>query len=147
MMNKQSFEFVLNNPTTEIKKLVLFSPTNIHRPLTAPMQSMLMKVLRAEGENSKNIEVSDAKGSAELDGESLVTMLMMAKDQDEEFYFRFYDRFEALILSANICKINDLEKKLEKGHLQMMNQDDTDKLMGEYLTHFLLPSVISQTQN
>lgn len=138
-----SFVYELQNPTSELKKIELHGPTAVHNPLTCSMQSMLMKVLRAE---SEGVEVSqDNKDSDQkIDGTALVTALMMAKGQDDEFYARFCDKFKNLLLSANICKINDSDQKLQVGHFNFISQSDFDKLMGEYLSNFLLPSIISQ---
>lgn len=143
-----SFEYILKDPVLNIKKLTCFEPTAVHRSLVCRLKKMLVNATMGAQEKAK--EFQDPKNkqaqnqeNSEFTPELILQMLEMSPGQDEDFLTRFYDHFSALLLSSNICKM-DNEKGLDDATYGRMSMRDIDKIMGEYIVNFLMPSIISQ---
>ena len=151
-MEKAFFEFTLAHPidggkTTE---LMLHMPRNVHRPLTAKLDSMLFGGMM-EFSKSANVNVTDTPSSEDADENALsaftplqiVGMLKVIPSKDYSFYESFCDTFKALMLSSNICKAKETDKGLTVGQYDSMSIEDGDKLLGEYIKRFFIISASS----
>lgn len=156
-MSKKSFTYELKthifpNSPNQVKTLTCFEPTKLHQSLVCQLKTMLMKTMMASAkenkdivnENKKKDNKEDKKEDTKIDAEMFITIVTLAAGQDEEFSSRFYDVFECLLLSSNICQ-TDKQIGLDKLVYDQFLMEDVDNLMGEYIVNFLTPSVILQT--
>ena len=147
-MQQSFFEFTLTTPISgNVTTLSLHAPCNIHRPLTAKLDSMLKSGMfklaqysSAQGNEEQAPAAPKDDKSSFMEAAQIMDMLPMIPSDDFSFYGDFCDTFKALMLSDGICKITD--KRIGTGHYDSMSQNDGNRLMGEYIANFF-PILIS----
>lgn len=120
-------------------ELILYAPRNLHRPLAAKLENMIMSGMFSVQQTMKETVESknNEKFNNEMSPEDIIKMLQVIPSQNYDFYPEFCDIFKALILSDGICKFID-NKKIEIAHYDEITLYDSDRLMGEYLKNFFI---------
>lgn len=130
-----------------IKKIMLYEPTNIHRPLTAKIESMMMggmaKIQQAMGSDNVPDQSSDSDDKeenpfAKISATQMLVTLKMVPSDNYDFYVEFCDLFKLLMLSDNICKPVDSDKKITVAQYDELSAKDADRIMGGYLKSFFM---------
>lgn len=142
----EQIEFNLNKPVKYHKngneelsyQLTLYAPAGRHRQeLVKLKQGFLKSISSLQGSYNQ----SNANQSQENQGigSDEIIMILMMSDVDMNKYF---DNFKAL-LCKNICYV-DPNQKLTEYIYDNIDLDDLERLLGEYLSNFLLSSWIQR---
>jgi len=143
----RQFDFILNVPIkyaldgneTQAQLLALKAPSNKSRKYAAKLKQGFYKSIVAlkdtftESDTSSNKKEENDK----FDGEQVVQMLMMAGVVDFEDYL---DNFKKLITNHGICRIDD-KMPLNDHLFDEISYDDSERLLGDYLSTFLVSSL------
>ena len=144
------FTFTLLDPIKvgekNLNTLRLCAPKACHKAFTAKLQQGVVTSLKEAADNeinSKQEKVSSDVVAAPAQGlgDTYVMTLLAVKNAGDNFFSDFCKNFISLLLQPDICFLGD--HKLGSGWLDRMSNDDFDKVMGEYIAHFLLPRVMS----
>lgn len=135
-----TFEFTLTDPLKYGYKgeerlgflLTLKAPTAKHRDYLIKLKQQFFKALAGLRNNVKEVE-AQADDSGELDGSQVMMMLYMSGIDMVEFQ----NTFRALLLQG-LVHIEDLQ--VTPHLLDQLGQDEVERLMGEYMSNFLLSS-------
>ena len=145
---KETFEFAGKQKATNF---ILHSPKMQHLSTVAPIKQILVNAFMAQADaaNAQNVKETkpSTEGAPEINGEILVMMLQGFKTDDNNFYLDLCHRFSKLITSPGICFINEDIPLLgttpgKNEWLNKMGVRDFDDMMGEYLSFFLMPSIL-----
>lgn len=120
----------------EVTELVLNSPPAYCKNLPIQMRQIFSSCMMKLA-NGRKEERSVSQQEADLDGESVIQMLYMADANME----KMHDIFKKLLIlqKAGVCKM-DGEAELTKVSYDGINASDMDRLLGEYLANFMVPS-------
>lgn len=139
------FTFTLLDPIKvgekNINTLRLCAPKLVHKPIVATLQQGLMQAITSHQNDTKEVDVKVNDAKAEITPEAWVMLISSAKDVSVNFFADFCKNFISLLLQPDICFLGD--HKLGSGWADRMSNEDFDNVMGEYITHFLLPAVMS----
>ena len=138
-MPKRFFSFDLSEPVFGVKRLTCYEPTNAHRPLTCPMASMLLKAFNAVPKDE--IKKEENTQQTEMSSKDIILLLKLGPGHSSDFYYAFFEKFKALMISSNICMM-DNNKGMDDVTFDNLLVSDTDNLLGTYIINFILPSDI-----
>jgi hypothetical protein len=155
----KEFEYTLSSPIKyqfngehlETNILYLKAPADVHRKIAPKIAQNVMRAFMAQNENfetkkkdgkkgKKDEEEIQEKKEGEITKEVIIMLLYSSRVID---IVEFKEEFRELLLSAGICSLNN-NVYLSTGHLQQIDQREIDDLMGDYISNFLLPSVLTQ---
>lgn len=145
---KKTFDFTLESPI-EIHKggeiiksdlLTLKAPSKKNRKQTVKIKQLFFQAMsfhtsKVTDQDKKN----QASGDESMTGAEIMVMLYMS-DIDMEV---FDERFSKLFLSPGVVMIDD-DVQLTEQLFEKISDDDLDKMVGGYLEHFLLPSLMNE---
>jgi hypothetical protein len=152
-MLKKEFEFILHdemsyshggNANICAKKLLLRAPTTKLISLASRLHSLVMSAMfnAREKFSSDKSSSNNQKQDTEFDGEGLFMFVSGALSSDQ--VEKLVDNFNELILSPNICLI-DGKEQLTSYVLENLDAREMQRLIGDYIANFLLPSVTNQS--
>lgn len=118
----------------DANELILKAPSNKHRRQANELKQGFFQALKGSADSSGNVETTADASDHETTGDEIVTALMMS-DID---YGKYVETFRELLLN-DVCYVTDAVK-LTNPLFDALSLDDTDTLLGEYLTNFLLAS-------
>jgi hypothetical protein len=154
----KEFEYTLSSPIKyqfngehlETNILYLKAPADVHRKIAPKIAQDLMRAFMAqnesfeakkkEGKKGKKDEEEELKEEVGITKEAIIMILYSSRVLD---IVEFKEKFRELLLSNGICSLNN-SVYLSTGHLQQIDQREIDDLMGDYISNFLLPSVLTQ---
>lgn len=121
---------------TTVTELVLHAPPAKHKKYPIKMRKIFSAAMMSLADNRKEQEVKPQEES-DLDGESVIQMLYMANADIE----KMHDLFKELIClkGMNVCLMNDSEPLTEFCY-DKIDANDIDRLLGDYLANFMVPS-------
>ena len=115
------------------KELILKAPSNRQRRQTAILKQGFFRALKdLQDSRQDSSEVSDESGG--ISGTEVLGVIMMSKVN----FADYQDTFRELLLN-DIAFLADREK-LKSHTYDDMSDEDSEKLMGEYIANFLLSS-------
>jgi hypothetical protein len=143
---KESFEFYLNSPVSYHKageeeksyQLTLYAPKGKHRQELIRLKQGFLKAITS----LQNMSTGQARAEAEEQqgiGSQEIVMALMMSDVDMNKYF---EDFKAL-LCKDVCYV-DSNQKMTEYIYNNMDLEDLERLLGEYLSNFLLSSWIER---
>lgn len=150
---KSQFDFELTTPlkyhkdgdSAEARILVLKAPAKKHRKQSIRIKQGFFQAMQYHQANNSSSEkaVEEAKkkieaGDETITGQEIMMMLYMS-DVDIE---RFDEAFDKLLLSPGICMVDDAVQ-LTGPILDELSEEDTDRLLGEYLENFFVGSMMN----
>ncbi len=136
-------EFNLSNPikgahvggdVRDVSLLVLSAPPAYCKEHPIKMRQMFSSCMMSLAKDRPEQE-NKTEQEAELDGDAVIQMLYMA----EADMVKFHEIFEKLLCIKGVCKM-DNEADLTKEFYKKIGIDDLDKLLGDYLANFMVPS-------
>lgn len=92
-----------------------------------------MKVSEESQKQIQNQQQEDEKIT--IKSRDILTLLYSAKVIDMN---KFREKFIKLLLERNICLL-DNQIPITKAHFEYISYDESNRLMGEYLSNFLIP--------
>jgi hypothetical protein len=150
---KSEFIFQLSTPIyyqedgdarVEARELTLKAPSNKQRRESAELKQGFMRTLKAMANDSGDVEVdANAKGAdkKETGSDEILSIMMMSKEVD---FVDYQESFRKLLLN-DIAWITE-KQRLTSPLYDTLSDEDTDRLLGEYLSTFLLSSLMSKLQ-
>jgi hypothetical protein len=160
-MLKKEFDFILqdqliysseNKAGITAKRLLLRAPNTRLLSLASKLSSIVMAAFikinnekKPEAEEEKKARLEKEKKEAKegkkesdaQDGQSFFMLISGACSQEQIDIF--VDKFQELILSDGICLI-DGKEPLTSSLFEMLDSREASRLIGDYVTNFLLPS-------
>lgn len=119
----------------DANELILKAPSNKHRRQANELKQGFFQALKGSADTSGKVETTvDDAGDHETTGDEIITAIMMSKVD----YGKYVETFRELLLN-DVCYITDAVK-LTNPLFEKLSLEDTDTLLGEYLTNFLLAS-------
>lgn len=118
----------------DANELVLKAPSNKHRRQANELKQGFFQALKGSADTSGTVETTADASDHETTGDEIIAALMMS-DID---YCKYVETFRELLLN-DVCYVTD-DVKLTNPLFDKLSLDDTDTLLGEYLTNFLLAS-------
>lgn len=152
---RNTFEFILDEPINYQKGgqnltaeyLVFKEPSYSEIAASLKIQQDITKAFRWHQEKTFKAtttqdvpKLDDAESN--LSSDMMLFLLLSAENVD---VVGLSKNFETLILSNDICLVEG-EVKLTKAHLSQLSAKTITKIMGEYVTNFLMPSELFQTK-
>ncbi len=120
--------------------LILKAPGNKHRFQFASLQKVFMDavgIIKEQNPDSNSAE--NQEGSSEFDGEQIIGMLMLSRLD----LGKMYESFNELLRSQGICMIDGTVQMTKYLLEEKLSALDTQTLMGEYFSNFLVPSFLT----
>lgn len=149
----KEFEFIL---TDSIKydydgqkvtgfSLTLKAPGNIHSRFCNKLSKAFLNSSRALAaqelakNGNKPIESSSSEDS-KITGQMIVTVMRLTEDMDE--LHEAFKKFMCFVTPQNLGFVCLIDGKciMTEHYYEQMSMSDTDKLLGEYIQNFLIPS-------
>lgn len=118
----------------DANELILKAPSNKHRRQANELKQGFFQALKGSADTSGAVETTADASDHETTGDEIIAALMMS-DID---YCKYVETFRELLLN-DVCYVTD-DVKLTNPLFDKLSLDDTDTLLGEYLTNFLLAS-------
>jgi len=148
---KSEFVFQLSNPLEYHEKgqiefaneLTLKAPSNRQRHQSAKLKQGFFRAIKSMADNTGRVETNADKSGEkeeELTGESVIEIIMMSSVDLVDYQ----ESFRELILN-DVCYAK--EQKLTAPMYDKLSDNDTEKLMGEYIANFLLSSHLAKMGN
>ena len=149
-MHKTTFNFKLSEKIkysnkgsmVETDKLTLLCPSNKNRLDVLKLQHIVMTCFKDMQSTFKDMnaeqKASDTSNS-DIGGDEIIGLMLMSDNLNIE---ELEETFKSLMFSG-ICKL-DGEVNLTESLYENFSCNDTNSLMGEYISNFLLLSIISQ---
>jgi len=142
---KEEFIFTLVKPfpyhdkgtETLCTELILKAPSNKQRRQTAKLKQGFFRALPKDDGQDKG----KGSGDGKITGTQIITIIMMSQEVDLGEY---QESFRDLLLNGG-AMVNDSQKLTAPLYDNMCDQD-TQKLMGEYIATFLLSSWMESLQ-
>lgn len=147
-MNDRQFEFLFDTPfaymhkgeAKEARSLLLTAPSAKNKYEAAALKKGIYDAIRNmteqfKGEVQQSVD-KEPSSDDDLTAAQMYDMLMMYGDIDVNPYF---ETFKKLMLAKKICLIDGVEQ-MEDGVYDTLDFREVERLIGEYLYHFLAPS-------
>jgi len=139
----------VHGETVTASELHLYAPSERSRDIAPLIKQMFTQALMSGRDMASQQNLDEQKRDAnpneevKMDGEVVITLLYMSKVVD---IIKMCDLFRKLILSPNICFLDD-KQPITSLLLENLSMEEFDRLMGEYLANFMLPSALTQKKN
>ena len=141
---KKEFTFLLEDEIqyskdgefVKTKKLLLIAPSNKQRRDVIRLQQSFMQAIKSSMNSFSDSKAKKTTGNETLKGDEIIAMLLMS----EIDICAMLDSFRDLLLSGS-CLL-DGKVDFKEIHFDEISINDSQKLMGEFIANFLLPSVI-----
>lgn len=156
-MYKSSFDFTLSEvlhyprdgEIASTNKLTCFAPSAKHGQIVVKIKQAVMRAFARQAEinsakekASKNIHKVHKENDAEISGDDMLVLLGSSEVVDMADMLNW---FKELLLSG-VCCIPPITKEyrhlLKDGEYDNLPYCDIERLMGEYIATFLLPSIL-----
>ena len=150
---KSQFDFELTTPIKyqkdgefhEARVIAVKAPSKKHRKQSIRIKQGFYQAMQYHQANNASSEkaVEEARkkleeGDETITGQEIMMMLYMS-DVDIE---RFDEAFDKLLLSPGICMVDDAVQ-LTTPILDELSEEDTDRLLGEYMENFFVGSMMN----
>lgn len=146
-MYKSEFEFLLSktiefhhidnkkniSENSSTNRLVLYAPNYHQNNIRIVLQQGLMRALKSINAKDEDTKQS-SKDNDVITGTAINAILLMS-DIDLIAYF---DKLDSLLLDG--CCMMDGKMPLKKAVMERIELEDLDKLRGEYIANFIMPS-------
>jgi hypothetical protein len=149
MKLKKEFDFLLQDEiiysdgqgnAVKTKKLFVKAPSPKQKKYAYKLQQKFMQALKgnlADMQKNNSSSAAESKSDSEkLDGSAIITALLMSNVDINDFM----DDLKCLLTSGS-CLIDGKVELIELW-FEQFGFDDQEKLLGEYIASFLLPSVM-----
>jgi len=158
-MLKKEFEFVLQDELIYshdgkaglvAKKLLLRAPSckllGLANKLSSAVTGAFMRAYEKTQSASKNSKASKASVNSDeaLTGDACY-MIVSSSFENEDQAERFANAFKELVTSSYICLI-DGKEPMTSDLWDQLDARELFRLMGDYISNFLLPSVMNQSK-
>lgn len=126
----------------EVEQITILAPSAKNRKQAFELKQSFARAMMAQQNNlSESQKETAAKQADKSDNDddissSEIVMMMLASDEN---FDRFNETFKSLLL-AGCAKIGD--DKMTQFHYDQLSIDDAENILGEYLKHFLLASLL-----
>lgn len=134
--SKTAFKYQQDGQNLESNELLLIAPSYKTRKHTNVLKQLFFRAAKSFGEANKSKKAGN--DDDELKAEDIVLMLNASSIDMNDVY----DAFEKVLLSGH-CKIEG-EIDLRQHHLDTMDIEDVEEILGRYLADFLLASWMSK---
>lgn len=139
------FTFTLSKPIKiavkgqleEVNELLLFAPSNKQRREACKLEQGFFRALKSMADDKGDVAEAAKDDGKTITGDEVLSIIMMSDVDFDEYQ----EIFKKLLLSG-ICKVFD--ETFVPSMYDLMNHNDTSRLMGEYLANFLLASHLAK---
>lgn len=147
---KSEFTFELNLPLTyqeggdanaTANQIILKAPSNRQRRECAELKQGFMRAIKGMANDRGEVEEVNNDKKNNINAIEILSILMMSKDVD---FIDYQESFRKLLLN-DVAWITE-KQKLTSHMYDALSHDDTDRMLGEYLSNFLLLSLMSKLQ-
>jgi hypothetical protein len=143
---EKEFEFKLSSPVSyhdggeqvETCSLTLKAPSNKQRGYCAKLQQSFLKAVMGVQKENEGSKASSSKSNENISASDIYNLLLMSDCDMSEIL----DTFENMILSGDVCLL-DGKTEIKRNSWDKISVADTNKLFGEYMSHFLVSSLMS----
>lgn len=149
MKLKKEFDFTLQEEITyadeqsnavKTKRLFIKAPSSKQKKYAFKLQQKFMQALKgniADMQKSGNVETKETKDDSEkLNGEAIITALLMSNIDINDLIENLKE-----LLTSGSCLV-DGKINLIEPWFDQLGFNDIEKLLGEYIASFLLPSIM-----
>lgn len=144
---KSEFTFTLTAPFKYSEKgvfidcteLKLYAPSNKNRNECAKLKQGFFRALKDLESMGKNQPESKETKESTIDGDAIVSIIMMSDSVDFE---KYQENFRLLVTNG-VCDMSSTVK-LNSDMFNNLSDADTERLLGEYLANFLLSSQLQK---
>ncbi len=143
---KSEFTFQLETPIaihekgqiTQATELLLKAPSNKQRHESAKLKQGFFRALKSMADAKGNVDTkSEVESETTISGAEVMSVIMMSNVDLSEYQ----ENFRTLLLN-DACFVNGV--KLTNPMFDSLSDSDTERLMGEYVSNFLLASHLSK---
>lgn len=135
------FQYQLDGKHLESSSLTLYAPSYKTRTSTNILKQLFFRAAKSFDSSSNTNSKNKADDNETISPEDIILMLYASSVDISQVF----DAFEKILLSGH-CKIaNEIE--LRQHHLECMDTEDVEKILGRYLSDFLLASWMSKLTN
>lgn len=128
---------------SEVDQITIVAPSAKNRKHAFELKQSFARAMMAQQEKATEAQkAAAAKQTQNSDDSDIssseIVMMMLASDEN---FDRFNETFKSLLL-AGCAKVG--EDKMTAFHYDQLSIDDAENILGEYLKHFLLASLLQQ---